>query len=59
MSANLSFDEAFANAVANLPPSTPPHPDALTTVTVDHIGAMFGGIAGFHHLVVRVSSTTD
>jgi hypothetical protein len=59
MSAALSFDEAFAKAIENLPPSAPPHPDALTTVTVDHIGAMFGGIAGFHHLVVRVSSTSD
>ena len=58
MSAALSFDEAFANAVENLPPSAPPHPDALTTVTVDDIRGLFGGIAGFHHLVVRVRGTT-
>jgi hypothetical protein len=50
MSANLSFDEAFANALANLPASSPTHPD---------IGAMFGGIAGFHHLVVRISGSSD
>jgi hypothetical protein len=58
MSADLSFDEAFAKAVENLPPSAPPHPDALTTVTVDDIRGLFGGIAGFHHLVVRVRSST-
>ena len=46
MSANLGFDEAFANAVANLPPTAPPHPDALTTVIVNEITGLFGGIAG-------------
>jgi hypothetical protein len=59
MSSNLSFDEAFADALAKLPPSTPTHPDSLTSVDVVHIGALFGGIAGFHHLVVRVRSTSD
>jgi hypothetical protein len=59
MSSNLSFDEAFADAVAKLPPSTPTHPDSLTSVDVVHIGALFGGIAGFHHLVVRVRSVSD
>lgn len=54
MSAALSFDEAFRKAVDNLPATAPPHPDALTTVTVEDIRGMFGGIAGFHHLVVRV-----
>ena len=58
MSASLSFDEAYAKAVENLPPSAPPHPDALTTVTVDDIRGLFGGVAGFHHLVVRVRGTT-
>jgi hypothetical protein len=59
MSSNLSFDEAFADALAKLPPSTPTHPDSLTSVDVVHIGALFGGIAGFHHLVVRVRSVSD
>lgn len=58
MSAALSFDEAFAKALENLPPTTPPHPDALTTVTVEDIRGLFGGIAGFAHLVVRVRSST-
>lgn len=58
MSADLRFDEAFARAVENLPPTAPPHPDALTTVTVDDIRGLFGGIAGFHHLVVRVRGTS-
>jgi hypothetical protein len=59
MSSRLSFDEAFADAMSKLPPSTATHPDALTTVDVVHIGALFGGIAGFHHLVVRVRSVSD
>jgi hypothetical protein len=59
MSPNLSFDEAFADAVAKLPAPFPTHPDQLTTVTVVHIGGLFGGIAGFHHLVVRVQSSSD
>jgi hypothetical protein len=59
LSPRLSFDEAFADAVAKLPPSTPTHPDSLTSVDVVHIGGLFGGIAGFHHLVVRIRSTSD
>ncbi|MDT5333449.1 MAG: hypothetical protein QOF31_4746 [Mycobacterium sp.] len=58
MSSRLRFDEAFANAIANLPPSEPSHPDQLTSITVLETGALFGGIAGFHHLYVRVQSTT-
>ena len=54
MSPNLSFDEAFANAMANLPEFTAPHPDALGRVDVVEIGGLFGGFAGFHHLFVRV-----
>jgi hypothetical protein len=54
MSPNLSFDEAFANAMANLPEFTAPHPDALGRVEVVEIGGLFGGFAGFHHLFVRV-----
>lgn len=54
MSRNLSFDEAFADAIRNLGGPMSMHPDELTTVSVVDISAMFGGIAGFHHLVVRV-----
>lgn len=53
-STTLSFDEAFANAVANLPPLEPPIPDALTRVVVTDTNGLFGGIAGFHHLFVRI-----
>lgn len=56
-SRNLSFDEAFANALANLPPFEPPFPDALAQVDVVEIGGLFGGIAGFRHLFVRVCRT--
>jgi hypothetical protein len=58
MSPHLTFDEAFADALANLPPS-PPHPDALSHVQVVDSGGLFGGIAGFHHLYVRVRRTSD
>ncbi|NIH69014.1 hypothetical protein [Modestobacter marinus] len=53
-SAGMSFDEAFADAVANLPPFEPPFPDAMDRVDVVDTGALFGGIAGLHHLFVRV-----
>jgi hypothetical protein len=55
----LSFDAAFAAALAQLPAVTPTHPDTLETVRVLEIGAFFGGIAGFHDLWVRVSRTHD
>ncbi len=53
-SARLSFDEAFADALDNLPPASPSHPDQLEQVQVVEIGALFGGIAGFRHLFVKV-----
>jgi hypothetical protein len=53
-SAGMSFDEAFADAVTNLPPFEPPFPDAMDRVVVADTGALFGGIAGLHHLFVRV-----
>lgn len=56
---NLSFDEAFANAVANLPPIDPPVPDALSRVQVVEIGGLFGGIAGFRDMFVRICRTHD
>jgi hypothetical protein len=58
MSSRLRFDEAFADALANLPYSPPSHPDQLTSVKVTEIGGLFGGFAGFHHLYVKVESTT-
>jgi hypothetical protein len=59
MSPHLSYDEALADAPANLPQSTPPFLDALTRVQVVDIGVLFGGIAGFHHLFVRIRSIGD
>jgi hypothetical protein len=53
-SRNLSFEEAFTDAVKNLPPLDPSHPDALDVVVVTEIRGEFGGIAGFHDLVVKI-----
>ena len=58
-SKKLSFDEAFADAIARLPKIEPSHPDTLETVRVVEIGGLFGGIAGFHDLYVRVCRTHD
>jgi hypothetical protein len=49
---NLSFDEAFAQALANLPPLELPGADVLARVQVMEIGGLFGGIAGFRDLFV-------
>lgn len=54
---NLSFDEAFADAVDQLPPS--PVADGLTRVVVTEISGMFGGFAGFHELAVTVEASID
>jgi hypothetical protein len=54
LSPKLSFDEAFANALAQLPSWKPAFPDDMATVLVVETGAWFGGIGGFHHLFVRV-----
>jgi hypothetical protein len=59
MSRNLSFDEAFADALAQLPPPATSHPDQLTSVVVTETGGLFGGIAGFHHLYVRIRGGSD
>ena len=59
MSRNLSFDEAFADALAQLPPPATSHPDQLTSVVVTETGGLFGGIAGFHHLYVRIQGSSD
>jgi hypothetical protein len=59
-SRNLSFDEAFAHALANLPPlDLTGTADVLVRVQVVEIGALFGGIAGFNDLFVRVCRTHD
>jgi hypothetical protein len=60
LSADLSFDEAFRDAVAGLPPlNGGVVADQLATVRVIDIAGLFGGIAGFHHLAVRVRRTVD
>jgi hypothetical protein len=59
MSRNLNFDEAFADALAQLPPPATQHPDQLTSVVVVETGGLFGGIAGFHHLYVRIRGSSD
>ena len=58
-SRKLSFDEAFAAAIAQLPTLEPNHPDALETVRVVEIGGLFGGMAGLRDLYVRVRRTRD
>lgn len=56
-SAALSFDQAFADALAQLPPS--PVADGQTRVKVTEIGGLFGGIAGFHELFVKIRAEID
>lgn len=58
-SKKLSFEEAFANALASLPPIEPPVADALSRVQVVEIGGLFGGFAGFNDLFVRICRTHD
>jgi hypothetical protein len=58
LSPNLRFEEAFADAKSNLPPFEPPHPGALERIDVVEMSSLFGGIAHFHHLVVRVRRIT-
>jgi hypothetical protein len=59
-SADLSFDEAFRDAVAGLPPlNGGGTADQLATVRVIDTAGLFGGIAGFRHLAVRVRRTVD
>jgi len=53
---SFCFDEAFENAVQNLPKDDNPFPDKLIKITVESIGAELGGIAGFHRMVVRISA---
>lgn len=56
-STNLNFDEAFADAVSQLPSTGVA--DGLTRVTVVEVGGLFGGIAGFHEMFVKISADID
>lgn len=56
-SAALSFDEAFADALAQLPAS--PVSDGLTRVKVTEVGGLFGGVAGFRELFVKIRAEID
>lgn len=58
-SKKLSFDEAFANALASLPVTTTTTADAMDRVHVLEIGALFGGVAGFHDIYVRIRHTRN
>ncbi|MGH3832321.1 MAG: hypothetical protein ACRDRS_18080 [Pseudonocardiaceae bacterium] len=58
-SKKLSFDDAFANARANLPPAQSPAADSLERIQVLEIGALYGGIAGFRDMFVRICRTSD
>lgn len=56
-SARLCFDEAFADALTQLPSS--PVIDGMTRVKVTEIGGLFGGIAGFHEMFVKIRADID
>jgi hypothetical protein len=58
-SKKLSFEEAFANALANLPPVQSPVADSLERIRVVEVGALFGGIAGYRDMFVRICRTHD
>jgi len=50
----MSFNEAFQDALKNLPPDSGGYPDQLKSYTVTSISAEFGGFAGFHRLRVAI-----
>jgi hypothetical protein len=54
-SPNLSFDEAFADALAALPKLDGNTADQLENIAVLETVARIGGIVGFQHLFVRIS----
>jgi len=54
---SFSFDEAFRDAIDNLPQITNPHPDQLIEIKVTEIGALIGGFPGFHQLYVNIEAT--
>lgn len=53
---SMNFDEAFSNAIHNLPPTQPNYPDELESIRVVEIGALFGGIAGISKMYVKIKS---
>lgn len=53
----LSFDEALADALAQLPPS--PVADGLTRIKVTEIGGLFGGNTGFRELFVKIQADIE
>lgn len=55
----FDFGDALREAIAALPPNPHVYPNQLITVTVLEVGAELGGIAGFHHLFVRVRREPD
>lgn len=55
-SENMNFDEAFSNAIHNLPAKVPSSPDALESIHVVEIGALFGGFAGISKMYVKIQS---
>jgi hypothetical protein len=44
---NFSIEEAFQNAIKNLPEPTETYPDQLFAVSISEIGALFGGFVGY------------
>ena len=56
-SKTLSFDEAFADALDQVPPS--PVDDGMTRVKVTEIGGLFGGAAGFRELFVKIQADVE
>jgi hypothetical protein len=53
-SESFTFDEAFHNAVAALPPDPLTNPDIIVHVRVLESGAITGGFIGFHAMYVTV-----
>lgn len=51
-----SFEEAFQNAINNLPPDPHPYPDKMISVHVKSVGAQMGSIAGINRMVVTVET---
>jgi hypothetical protein len=56
-SESFSFDEAFRDAVQNLPPAESAYPDKLVTVEVTSVGALFGGFIGLNKMYVKVRAS--
>jgi hypothetical protein len=54
-SSSFSFDEAFQDAIENLPLDPDPGPDKLYEYRVECIGAQVGGFPGFNRMYVTVS----